>query len=146
MDRTRAHSPGDEVASISSTAAIDPRNDADITAQADSDSKTSSSDGTGSNNDADSEAEKIEERAWKCHKCGRHNHLHKLRCPPPCRACKGQSWKSTRTSTEGCEIVWGVERNGDECAICGDGGGECKYNSVARPIEDRTSSAHILCT
>ncbi|KAL9186382.1 hypothetical protein ACHAXT_005620 [Thalassiosira profunda] len=113
----------EEVMSISSTAAIDPRNNnADITAQADSDSKTSSSDGTGSNNDADSEADEIEERAWKCHKCGRHNHLHKLRCPPPCRACKGQSWKSTRTSTEGCEIVWGAERNGDECAVCGDGG------------------------
>ena len=61
--------------------------------------------------------------AWKCHKCARHNELSRLKCPV-CMAVKGQSYSSTRTSTEGCEIVEGVERHGDECVVCGYGGGE----------------------
>mmetsp|Transcript_21249 Transcript_21249/g.45397 ORF Transcript_21249/g.45397 Transcript_21249/m.45397 type:complete len:469 (-) Transcript_21249:201-1607(-) len=77
------------------------------------------------------------ELAWKCHKCSRHNHLHKLRCLCGAwkgkRACASGSYPGGRTrrnaflaslraSTEGCDIVEGVERHGDECLVCGYGG------------------------
>lgn len=63
------------------------------------------------------------ELAWKCHRCSRHNPLDRLKCPG-CMAVKGRSYSSTRTSTDGCEIVVGVERNSDECDVCGGCGGE----------------------
>jgi hypothetical protein len=55
--------------------------------------------------------------AWKCHKCSRHNALSLLICPE-CGEYKAKSMFSTPDSTEGCEIVQGVERNDDECHVC----------------------------
>lgn len=66
------------------------------------------------------------EPAWNCHKCFRHNPLRNVRCPT-CQAWKGQRTSRrpmSHTSTKRCEIVQGVERHRDECALCELGGGE----------------------
>jgi hypothetical protein len=77
-------------------------------------------------------SDESKELAWKCHGCKRHNILYLLRCPE-CNAYKGRSAKSTRTSTEGCEIVRGAEKNEDECAICNDAGGEYSFTQSTFP-------------